>query len=77
MASAFGNDQTNPSSQYLTQRNQIQVPLPNYDAFTPNADTATYADKIADIKQSKYFPMILGVGIVLGVIFIASGKVKV
>tara|TARA_R100000963_G_scaffold18737_2_gene13288 strand:- start:4745 stop:5500 length:756 start_codon:yes stop_codon:yes gene_type:complete len=77
MAQALGNDQTNPTSQYLTQRNQIQVPLPNYDAFTPEANTATYADRFADIKNSNYFPMILGIGIVLGVIFVASGKVNI
>ena len=69
--------QTNPSSQYLTQRNQIQVPLPNYDAFTPEAQTATVADRFQDIKNSNYFPMILGIGLVLGIIFVASGKVNV
>jgi hypothetical protein len=77
MAILAGDSQTNPTSQYLTQRNQIQVPLPNYEAFTPEAQTATLGDRFADFKNSNYFPMVLGVGIVLGVIFVASGKVKI
>ncbi len=70
--------QTNPSSQYLTQRYQIPVPLPRYDAFEPNAETKpTMNDRFQDWKSSSHFPIILAVGIVAGVLLIASGKVNV
>ena len=71
--------QTNPSSQYLTQRYQIPVPLPRYDAFEPNAETKpTLNDRFQDwsskFTQKPLSPIFIAVAIVTGIILIASGK---
>ena len=65
----------NPSSQYMTQRYQIPVPLPRYDAFEPNAETkATLNDRFHDWTTHAHFPIILAVALVAGVLIFASGK---
>ena len=67
--------QVNPSSQYMTQRYQIPVPLPRYDAFEPNAETKpTMNDRFQDWKTNQHFPIILAVALVAGVLIVASGK---
>jgi hypothetical protein len=72
MAVLTTDKQTNPSSQYLTQRNQIPVPLPNYNAFEPDAAGPTFEDRFQDFKTSQYFPLFLAVGVIAGILVIAK-----
>ena len=75
MAVLTTDKQTNPSSQYLTQRNQIPVPLPNYNAFEPSAAGPTFEDRFQDFKTSQYFPLFIAVGVIAGILVVAKGGI--
>ena len=59
---------TNPSSQYLTQENQLIYPLPKYQAFEPIPQTQTLMDKLHSMPYASIY---IAAAVVAGVVLLA------